>query len=300
MDHASLCVFRAVAREQSVTRAAALLGRAPSNVTTRIQQIEAELEVPLFQRDTRRMLLTPEGETFLDYVERILNLADEALQMVNPRTQAGVLRIGSMEATAATRLPVPLAQFNAAWPQVTIDLTTGPSRSLVDAVLARRIDCALVAITGKHEWLAPGEVDLVPLFHEELVLLLPPGHPRVEHPRDVKPQALAAFAPGCTYRMLAEDWISGHGEPAGRFRIHEVRSYHAMVACTAAGSCFSILPRRVLALMPDAACFTVKPLTTATTSLATRPGYGTPAFLAFRTILETFADADGGSGAHAR
>lgn len=51
MDLATLSMFRTVAQEQSVTRAADLLGRVPSNVTTRIQQLEAEIGVALFQRD---------------------------------------------------------------------------------------------------------------------------------------------------------------------------------------------------------------------------------------------------------
>ena len=82
MDLATLAVFRAVAREESITRAAELLGRVPSNVTTRIQQLEAEIGVALFARETRRMVLTSEGKTYLDYAERILNLADEARQHV--------------------------------------------------------------------------------------------------------------------------------------------------------------------------------------------------------------------------
>ncbi|MGV6875808.1 LysR substrate-binding domain-containing protein [Pseudochelatococcus sp. B33] len=290
MDLASLAVFRTVAREQSVTRAAELLGRVPSNVTTRIQQLEAEIGVLLFQRDKKRMELTAEGRTYLDYAERILNLADEAQQVVNPAEPIGVLRIGSMESTAAARLPVPLAQFNAKWPKVTIDLATAPTRQLVEALLAHRIDCALVAVPLSDWWFAPDEFDKVPVFREELVLLLPPGHPQVQHSGDIRPRSLTAFAPGCTYRMLAEEWVTGFGSRPAQLQIHEVKSYHAMVACTAAGSCFSILPRSVVDLVPDAGRFTIKPLMTVDTCLANRPGFGTPAFNAFRDTLSGFSD----------
>lgn len=289
MDFASLSVFRTVAREQSVTRAAELLGRVPSNVTTRIQQLEAEVGVPLFQRDKKRMALTAEGETYLDYADRILNLADEAQQVVNPRTPLGVLRVGSMESAAATRLPQPLAQFNARWPDVTIDLSTGPTMQLVDALLAQRIDCALIAISSGDETIGADELDTVALFKEELVLLLPPGHPAVENADDIRPRALAAFAPGCTYRMLAEQWITGFGTRPAQIRLQEVRSYHAMVACTAAGSCFAILPRSVIDLVPDAGRFTIKPLMTIETFLASRPGFKTPAFIEFRDTLRAVA-----------
>lgn len=290
MDLAVLTVFRAVAREQSVTRAAELLGRVPSNVTTRIQQLEAEIGVPLFQRDRKRMDLTTEGRTYLDYVERILNLAEEAHQVVNPTEPGGTLRVGTMESTAATRLPAPLGRFSANWPKVVIDLSTAPTRQLIDAVLAHRIDCALIAVPSGEGWLEPDTLDKIPLFREELVLLLPPGHPELQHPEDIRPRALAAFAPGCTYRMLAEEWVTSFGTKPATVQVQEVRSYHAMIACTAAGSCFTVLPRSVLDLTPNAGDFTIKPLMTVDTWLACRPGFATQAFSAFRDTLRSFAD----------
>lgn len=237
MDLVVLDMFRTVAREQSVTRAAELHGRVASNVTTRMQQLEAEVGVSLFQRERKRMALTDAGTTYLDYVERILNLADEAQQRLNPAGPTGTLRVGAMEATAASRLPEPLARYNARWPEVTIDLSTSPTRPLVDAVLTRRLDCALIAVPEGEWWLPIDALDRVPLYREQLVLLLPPGHPPVERPGEIRPNALAAFAPGCTYRMLAEEWVTGFGTRQASLKIQEVRSYHAMMACTAAGSC---------------------------------------------------------------
>lgn len=295
MDLASLAVFRTVAREQSITRAAELLGRVPSNVTTRVQHLEAEIGVPLFQRDRKRMTLTAEGATYLDYADRILNLAEEAQQVVNPAVPVGTLRVGSMESAVAARLSEPLAQFNANWPEVTIDLSTAPTRQLVEALLAHRIDCALIAVPSGEWRLAPEAVDRTPLFREELVLLLPPGHPQVQSAEEIRPRALAAFAPGCTYRTLAGDWVAGSGTGSTQLRFQEVKSYHAMVACTAAGSCFSILPRGVLDLVPDAGRFTIKPLMTIDTHLASRPGFRTPAFSEFRKTLQAFSNImDGG------
>ncbi|MDX3805322.1 LysR family transcriptional regulator [Bosea thiooxidans] len=293
MDFAALAVFRTVAREQSITRAAELLGRVPSNVTTRIQQIEEELGVPLFLRERKGMTLTDAGRTYLDYADRILNLADEAVQVVNPAGPAGVLRIGSMECAAASRLPIPLARFNAQWPQVTIDLSTAPTRQLIDSLFAHRIDCALIAVPSGEWWLGPHELDRVPVFREDLVLLLPPGHSEVRHAEDIRPKSLAAFAPGCTYRMLAEEWLTGFGTLKGRFAVQEVRSYHAMFACTAAGSCFSVMPRTVLDLMGHSGAVETQALMRVDTHLACRPGFSTPAFNAFRNTLAAFSDIQG-------
>ncbi|AHF87389.1 LysR family transcriptional regulator (plasmid) [Rhizobium leguminosarum bv. trifolii WSM1689] len=293
MDLASLAMFRTVAKEQSVTRAAELLGRVPSNVTTRIQQLEAEIGVPLFQRDKKGMALTSQGQAYLDYVDRILNLADEAQQIVNPTRPTGVLRIGSMECTVASRLPVPLAEYNRKWPDVTIDLLTAPTRQLIDSLLAHRIDCALIAIPQGEWWLAASDVETIAVFREELVLLLPPGHPEVCSPNDIKTKSLAAFAPGCTYRMLAEEWLTSSGTRPARFAIQDVRSYHAMFACTVAGSCVSIMPRTVLDLMRHAASVVEKPLMKVDTYLACRPGFATPAFGEFREAIVRYSDIKG-------
>lgn len=279
MDLATLAVFRTVAREQSITRAAELLDRAPSNVTTRVQQLEAEVGVALFRREVRRMVLTAAGERYLDYAERILNLADEAQQVVNPSEPRGGLRIGAMECALASRLPRPLARFAAQWPQVAIELKAGPTRQLAEGVLAHRLDCALIAVPEGAFWLEPGALELTAVFREDLLLLLPPGHAGAERPR-----TLAAFGPGCTYRLLAEQALAREGLAAG-LEIREVNSYHAMFACAAAGACLCVMPRSVAAMMGPPGQVEERPLGPVMTCLACRPGVPTAAIRAFRDCL---------------
>ncbi|WP_037371535.1 LysR substrate-binding domain-containing protein [Salipiger mucosus] len=283
MDLATLAVFRAVVREEGVTRAAELLGRAPSNVTTRIQQLEAELGTQLFHRHRKRMTLTEEGQTFLDYAERILNLADEAQQRLDPSSPRGTLRIGSMESTIASRLAGPLARFSRDWPEVTLELTSAPSGPLLNALRARRIDCALVAFPSDEDPAQADDLELLPLFREELVLLLPSDHPEVQTASDLRLRSLAAFAPGCTYRKLSEDWLLAEGGPAPK--VQEVPSYHAMFGCTAAGACISIMPRSVVALMGPPGAVREMPLMQVVTYLACRAGFDTAAFNAFRECV---------------
>ena len=77
MDLSSIEIFLAVASDRSVTKAAKAVGRVPSNVTTRVQQLEEDLGVALFSRDGKKMTLTREGETFLAYGNRLMALALE-------------------------------------------------------------------------------------------------------------------------------------------------------------------------------------------------------------------------------
>nr|WP_221195665.1 LysR substrate-binding domain-containing protein [Halomonas organivorans] len=277
----TLKIFEAVAAELSVTRAAARLGRAPSNVTTRIQQLEAELDAELFVRLGKRITLSTAGQRFLAYAQRLLALEDEARQAVGGGG-GGSLRIGSMESTAASRLPAPLAAFNRAHPATRLEVSTGPSGLLMDEVRDGRLDCAFVALPAELEnepALAEMGLQSAPVWEESLLLLLPPVDAKATAPAELRTRALAAFKPGCTYRAMAEQRL---GIVAGsEWRIQELGSYHAMVAAVAAGACVTLLPRSVLELSRVPDDLATLEMGTVSTLLLWRRGYETPAFQAF-------------------
>ena len=97
-------------------RAARKLHRVQSNVTTRIQQLEASVGVQLFHRDSQRLHLSPSGELLLAYADRLMRLSEEARNAVAGGRAAGVLRLGALESTTASRLPKVLAAFHARIP----------------------------------------------------------------------------------------------------------------------------------------------------------------------------------------
>ena len=105
MDFALLHVFKAVADEGSITAAARKLHRVPSNVSTRLKQLEATLGKPLFIRQRRRLALSVEGKLFLGYVEQLLLTYEQAKAAITGTAPVGLLRLGTLESTAASRLP---------------------------------------------------------------------------------------------------------------------------------------------------------------------------------------------------
>lgn len=288
MDLTNLALFRTVALEGSVTRAAQQLQRAQSNVTTRLQQLEEELGCALFLREGKRMQLTEQGQAFLAYAEQLLALADEARQALHPQTPSGTLRLGSMESTAAARLPKPLAGLHGRCPQLTLEVSTGPSLPLLEAVQTRRLDCALIALPHSWQngtWQAdslPSDLQMDAVFNEELLLVLPAGHSPVSSPADVRPDTLAGFAQGCSYRHIAMSWLGSGGRT---FRVQEVGSYHAILACVAAGQCAGVLPRALLDLLREPPPLQIQPLLRIDTLLVRRQGFATPAFAALRDSL---------------
>ena len=165
MELSALRIFKAVAEEGSVTLAASRLNRVQSNVSARLTQLEESLGVALFHRSGRKLQITTEGSRLLAYADRLLQLADEAQASVQPdQKPSGQLRIGSMETTAAARLPQVLAAFNRKYPEVDLMLDTAPTDHLLDGVLKHRLDVALVAGPVPHP-----ELERRPVFEEELV-----------------------------------------------------------------------------------------------------------------------------------
>ena len=96
-------IFKAVAEQGSISAAAQLIHRVPSNLTTRIKQLEQDLGVELFIREKSRLRLSPAGWNFLGYARRILDLVQEARATVAGEEPQGAFALGSLESTATVR-----------------------------------------------------------------------------------------------------------------------------------------------------------------------------------------------------
>lgn len=242
MDLDSLQIFKAVVDYGGITKAASHLNRVQSNITTRVKNLEDKLGVKLFERRGGRLILSSEGKLLLDYAEKLLRLSSEAESALRSGKPTGILRIGTMESTAAIRLPSLLSQFHRRYPDVQIELVTGTSGALIDKVHGLDIEAAFVAEPFKTTGL-----EKQPGFIEDLVLIAPKTMTTIKGSNDLKGKTIIAFATGCSYRRVLEDWLSLEGIRAAR--IMELASYHAIVACVAAGSGIAIVPRALLATL---------------------------------------------------
>ena len=239
MDLAELKIFKAVAEQGGITKAAAALHRVQSNVTTRVKQLEHRVGAKLFHRQGRRLVLSSEGKVLLGYADRMLRLSDEAQAALKGHGPHGVFKLGTLESTAATRLPPVLARYHRGYPAVRLELVTGTSGALVDRVLRGEIEAAFVA-----EPFAEKNLERQHAFTEELVLITPKGHRRVTRPQDIDERVVLAFTTGCSYRRRLESWLGRSSIVAER--IMEYGSYHAITACVAAGGGIALVPKSVL------------------------------------------------------
>ena len=242
MDLADLTIFRAVATEGGITKAARRLHRVQSNVTTRVRQLEDDLGVELFIRHGKRLQLSPSGRVLLDYADRMLALADEARDALQDSRPRGLLRLGAMESTAAVRLPAVLGQYQHRHPEVVLDLRTGNPRQLATAMLAGELDAAFAA-----EPLPDGPFEKLPAFEKELVIVS--SVDRTVSLKSPPAPAMVAFEEGCPHRKRLEAWFSDNDLMPER--TIEMTSYHAMLGCIAVGMGISLMPRSVLATFPS-------------------------------------------------
>jgi len=239
MDLAELKIFKAVAEQGGITKAAAALNRVQSNVTTRVKQLDDRVGAKLFHRQGRRLVLSSEGKVLLTYADRMLRLSDEAQAALKGHGPHGVFKLGTLESTAATRLPPVLARYHRGYPAVRLELITGTSGALVDRVLRGEIEAAFVA-----EPFAEKSLETQHVFTEELVLITPKGHRRVTRPQDVDERIVLGFTTGCSYRRRLESWLGRASIVAER--VMEYGSYHAITACVAAGAGIAVVPKSVL------------------------------------------------------
>lgn len=287
LDLDALQIFKTVADQGGVARAAAHLNRVQSNVSTRLKQLETSLGTPLFRRQNRRLVLSDQGRVLLSYADRLLRLSDEAQSAVREGALQGVLRIGTMESTAAARLPPILAAYHEAWPKVRIELVTGTSGALAAKVRNYEIEAAFVAQPFPAEGLAAMDA-----FKEELALISPLAWAPIGSAKDLVNRSVIAFAAGCSYRRILESWLNQEGIAPDK--VMEFASYHAIVACVAAGTGVAIVPRSVLAVLGAEHSVRVGALSgshgQALTQLVWRADDDTPALQALRSRLQAPQD----------
>jgi LysR family transcriptional regulator, cell division regulator len=243
MELLDLATFSAVARCGGITRAAGELNTVQSNVTNRIKALEAEIGVALFERHVRGMTLTGAGRRLLPYAERLAALSREAMVAARDDGEPkGPLAIGSMETTAAVRLPPLLTRFHRRHPAVQLTLRTGPTARLVGAVLDGSVDGAFVAGPIDHPELA-----ILPAFKEELMLVTARRWTSLSALRKGTASSgptILVFQTGCSYRQRLEQVLSEFGWPcAARL---EFGTLDGIIGCVAADMGITLLPRAVV------------------------------------------------------
>lgn len=121
---ADLGFFSVLAASGSLSSAARELGLTPAAVSKRLTQMEQRAGVTLINRTTRRMLLTPEGEVYLEHARRILDQIDELSELLTSsrRTPKGLLRVNATLGFGRSHIGPAISRFLKSYPQVSVQL----------------------------------------------------------------------------------------------------------------------------------------------------------------------------------
>ena len=169
-----LRVFVEVARNLSFVRAAEALHLTPPAVTMQVKELESAIELPLFDREGRKVSLTTAGEYFLVYAKRLLATlkdADDAMARLR-KLESGQLTVG-MVSTAKYFVPRLLARFREEHPAIELRLKVGANREELVALLRQgEVDLAIMGRPPK-EMATRAE----PFAAHPHVFVAPPGHP---------------------------------------------------------------------------------------------------------------------------
>ncbi|MGH3557811.1 MAG: hydrogen peroxide-inducible genes activator [Mycobacterium sp.] len=184
---AGLRAFVAVAEKQHFGGAATTLGVSQSTLSQALSALEAGLRVQLVERSTRRVFLTTEGRQLLPQAQTVIEAVTAFTAAAAGTTDPlqGSMRLGLIPTVAPYVLPTVLAGLAERLPALSLRVVEDQTERLLIALREGSLDAALIALPAET-----GGITEIPIYDEDFVLALPPGH-RLSGKRRVPPAALA-------------------------------------------------------------------------------------------------------------
>lgn len=172
-----LRILKAIAQEGSFKRAADSLYVSQPAVSLQVQNLERQLDVPIFDRGGRRAQLTEAGHLLLSYGEKILSLCQETCRAIEDlqNLQGGTLIVGASQTTGTYLLPKMIGLFRQKYPDVAVQLHVHSTRRTAWSVANGQIDLAIIG--GEIPAELGESLKTIPYAEDELALILPTSHP---------------------------------------------------------------------------------------------------------------------------
>ncbi|MFC2968901.1 LysR family transcriptional regulator [Acidimangrovimonas pyrenivorans] len=236
----------AVAELGNFSRAAERLGSTQPALSQAVRDLEAELDVRLFDRTTRRVELTEAGRAFRDQAAKGLDEIDRAVGHARDLAalRRGRIHIAAPPLLAAAVLPQAIVEFRAEHPGVDVAVEDVGTDRIVAGVASGQADLGI----GTFQSLDPG-LERLPIIRDDLMLFCPPDHPLAASPapgwRDLAGEPLIALTRESGIRLLVEIGFETVEQPLRP--AHEVHQIATALALVAAGLGVTVLPTYALA-----------------------------------------------------
>ncbi|MGF1482590.1 MAG: LysR family transcriptional regulator [Cyanophyceae cyanobacterium] len=172
-----LRILKAIAAEGSFKRAADSLYVSQPAVSLQVQNLEKQLNVPLFDRGGRRAQLTEAGHLLLSYGEKIIALCQETRRAIEDlqNLQGGTLIVGASQTTGTYLIPRMIGLFRQKYPDVAVQLQVHSTRRTSWGVANGQVDLAIIG--GEVPAELQDTLEIIPYAEDELALILPAMHP---------------------------------------------------------------------------------------------------------------------------
>ena len=267
MLFAHLESFVEVARLGNVSRAAQALFLTQPAITARLKSLESDLGVELFVRTHRGMRLTDAGRSFLPYAERTIATVGEGRQLLANLREGtiGALVVAAAPAVSTYVLPRVLHEFRATHPNVRLGVRTGHTEEVLEMVLRSE------AHIGVGRPIRHADVELVPLFEDEMLLVVSARHPFATRGKvsmaELAGERLVLFDRTSSYHDLTSSLFRHAGVvPASTLELDNVEAAKKMVQ---QGLGVALLPR--MALSAELKARSLRPVKLTGASVVRRP-----------------------------
>ena len=228
-----LKILQTISKEGSFKKAAEKLYISQPAVSLQIQNLEKQLNTPLFYRDKRKAYLTETGELLKKYCDRILNLCEETCRALDELQtfQSGGLMIGASQTTGTYLMPRLIGIFRHKYPHISVELQVHSTRQISWAVANGQIDLAIVG--GEIPKELTNLLEVTSYAEDELALILPVSHPfsSLEFIRkeDLYRLRFIALDTQSTIRNVIENTLTQNGIDSSYFKIEmELNSVEAI------------------------------------------------------------------------
>ena len=228
-----LKILQTISEEGGFKKAAEKLYISQPAVSLQIQNLEKQLNAPIFYRDKRKAYLTETGELLKKYCDRILSLCEETCRALDELQtfQSGALVIGASQTTGTYLMPRLIGIFRHKYPQITVELQVHSTRRISWAVANGQIDLAIVG--GEVPKELNNVLQVTSYAEDELALILPISHPfsSLEFIRkeDLYRLRFIALDTQSTIRNVIDDTLKQNGIDSGYFKIEmELNSVEAI------------------------------------------------------------------------
>ncbi|MEO0824577.1 MAG: LysR family transcriptional regulator [Cyanobacteria bacterium J06635_15] len=228
-----LRILKAIAAEGSFKRAADSLYVSQPAVSLQVQNLERQLDVPLFDRGGRRAQLTEAGHLLLSYGDRILSLCQETCRALEDlqNLQGGTLIVGASQTTGTYLLPRMIGSFRQRYPDVAVQLHVHSTRRTSWSVANGQIDLAIIG--GEVPPELQESLEIIPYAEDELALVMPVFHPLANSEKiqrdDLYKLQFIALDSQSTIRKVIDQVLTRSGIETRRLRIEmELNSIEAI------------------------------------------------------------------------